>query len=93
MLLRNVEAGNLDSCSFISDDVTNGYNFFYDWVTAHNGIFNRGVIISDYEYRMSVHHVLFPIPEYAIMENCTGVINQTPGYITIKPRQEPRRVK
>lgn len=71
----------------------NGYNFFYDWVTAHNGIFNRGVIISDYEYRMSVHHVLFPIPEYAIMENCTGVINQTPGYITIKPRQEPRKVK
>lgn len=71
----------------------NGYNFFYDWVTEHNGIFNRGIIISNYEYRMSVHHVLFPVPEYAIMENCTGTINQTPGYIAIKPRLKPKTVE
>lgn len=71
----------------------NGYNFYYDWVVAHNGIFNKGIIISDYEYRMSVHHVLWPIPEAAIKENCTGVINQTPGYITSLPRVKPRKVK
>lgn len=70
----------------------NGYNFFYDWVTSRSGIFNKGVVISDYEYRMSVHHVLWPIPEYAITENCTGVINQTPGYVTIKPRVAPKKI-
>ena len=32
------------------------------------------------EYRLSVHHVLWPVPENAIKTNTGGVINQNIGY-------------
>lgn len=70
-----------------------GYNFYWDWVTAKNGIMNRGVVMGNYgELRMSVHHALWPIPENAITSNSKGVINQTPGYNTAYKRITPLKV-
>jgi hypothetical protein len=57
-----------------------GYNFFYDWVMAKNNFYNKGVKIKFAEYKMSVHHVLWPVPATAINTNLKGVINQNIGY-------------
>lgn len=57
-----------------------GINFYYDWVMAHNNFYNKGVKTNYAEYRMSVHHVLWPIPNTAITTNTGGVINQNIGY-------------
>mgnify|MGYP002860237573 CR=1 FL=1 len=60
-----------------------GYNFYWDWVNTYNGIFNRGIVLGKYgEYLLSVHHVLWPIPETSITSNTKGTINETPGYVT-----------
>ena len=57
-----------------------GVNFYFDWVIKHNNFYNKGVVIPYGEYRMSVHHVLWPVPENAIKTNTGGVINQNIGY-------------
>ncbi len=70
-----------------------GYNFYWDWVNKVNGIFNRGVVLGSYgEYKISVHHALWPVPESAITSNTGGVINQTPGYVTSSKRITPLRI-
>lgn len=83
-------SGNGGDSEFLKQE---GYNFYWDWVTAKNGIMNRGVVMGNYgELRMSVHHVLWPIPENAIQSNTQGVINQTPGYATPYKRITPLKV-
>lgn len=68
-----------------------GVNFWYDWMMAHNNFFNKGLNIAYGEYRLSVHHILWPIPNTAISTNTGGIINQNVGYpgaennITPKP--------
>ncbi len=57
-----------------------GYNFWYDWMMEHNNFFRDGTVIAYGQYRISVHHVLWPIPEDAITANTLGVINQNIGY-------------
>ncbi|MDR0371015.1 MAG: RagB/SusD family nutrient uptake outer membrane protein [Prevotellaceae bacterium] len=57
-----------------------GYNFYYDWVVAKNNFYNKGVTTAFAEYKISVHHVLWPIPANAITSNTKGVINQNIGY-------------
>ena len=57
-----------------------GYNFYYDWMMAHNNFFRDGTEIAYGQYRISVHHVLWPIPENAITTNTLGHINQNIGY-------------
>lgn len=57
-----------------------GVNFYFDWVIKHNNFYNKGIIIPYGEYRLSVHHVLWPVPENAIKTNTGGVINQNIGY-------------
>lgn len=69
-----------------------GYNFFFDWVDTHNGIYNRGVKFTYGEYVMSVHHVLWPIPETSIESNTGGVINQNAGYPGIRENITPLKV-
>ena len=66
-----------------------GYNFFYDWVMAKNNFYNKGVKIKFAEYKMSVHHVLWPIPASAINSNLKGVINQNIGYPGAEGNIEP----
>ncbi|GHT42479.1 hypothetical protein AGMMS49965_14080 [Bacteroidia bacterium] len=57
-----------------------GYNFYYDWVVAKNNFYNKGVVTAYAEYKISVHHVLWPVPADAISSNTRGVINQNIGY-------------
>ena len=57
-----------------------GINFYYDWVTAKSNFYNKGVKHKWAEYKISVHHVLWPVPANAINSNTGGVINQNIGY-------------
>lgn len=57
-----------------------GVNFYYDWMMRCNNFFRDQVVLPNAQYRMSVHHVLWPIPETAITSNTGGVINQNIGY-------------
>ena len=70
-----------------------GVNFYFDWVMVHNNFFNKGVKIPNGEYRMSVHHVLWPVPETAITSNTGGVINQNIGYPGAEDNLEPLKVE
>lgn len=57
-----------------------GYNFWYDWVTDKNNFYNKGVRTKFAEYKISVHHILWPVPAETINTNLKGVINQNTGY-------------
>ena len=57
-----------------------GINFYYDWVVDKSNFYNKGVKHKWAEYKISVHHVLWPIPASAINTNTKGVINQNIGY-------------
>lgn len=70
-----------------------GVNFYFDWVMAHNNFFNKGIKIPNGEYRMSVHHLLWPVPENAIKTNTGGIINQNIGYPGAENNVEPLKVE
>lgn len=57
-----------------------GFNFWYDRVNARSNFYNKGVKHKWAEYKISVHHMLWPIPANAISTNIKGVINQNIGY-------------
>jgi len=57
-----------------------GVNFYFDWVNAKNNFYNKGVKHRWAEYKLSVHHILWPVPSSAINANTKGVINQNVGY-------------
>lgn len=56
-------------------------NFFYDRIMEKTDFYNKGVVTNHGDrYTMSPYHVLWPIPQAAINNNVTGVINQNEGY-------------
>ncbi|AHF15604.1 RagB/SusD family nutrient uptake outer membrane protein [Niabella soli] len=57
-----------------------GINFWYDRVVSRSNFYNHGVKHKWAEYKVSVHHILWPIPTAAITLNVNGVINQNIGY-------------
>ena len=57
-----------------------GINFYYDWVIKQSNFYNKGVKHKWAEYKISVHHVLWPVPANAINTNIKGIINQNIGY-------------
>lgn len=71
-----------------------GYNFYYDWVVAHNDFYYKGngtntqysdtgyVQYAKGIYRIAVHNVLWPVPESAIVDN-KGDLNQNEGYVKV----------
>lgn len=69
-----------------------GYNFYYDWVVTKNNFYNKGVVTNFAEYKISVHHVLWPIPANAITSNTRGVINQNIGYPGAENNKTPLTV-
>ena len=69
-----------------------GYNFWFDWVNRHNNFYNRGVKNRFAEYTLSVHHMLWPIPEKDIRANLNGHINQNNGYLGCENNVEPMEV-
>ena len=73
-----------------------GVNFFFDWIMKVNNFMRDGVVLGNaMQYRMSVHHILWPIPNSSIINNTLGHINQNIGYAgsenNIPPRQVPPR--
>lgn len=66
-----------------------GINFWYDRVVSRSNFYNHGVKHKWAEYKVSVHHILWPIPSAAIALNVNGVINQNIGYpgaeLNVKP--------
>lgn len=66
-----------------------GINFWYDWVTSRNNFYNKGVKHKWAEYKISVHHILWPIPATAISSNQQGQINQNIGYPGAENNQPP----
>ena len=71
-----------------------GYNFYYDWVVAHNDFYYKGngsntqysetgyVQYAKGIFRIAVHNALWPIPESAIVDN-KGDLNQNDGYVKV----------
>ncbi|MFV0605554.1 MAG: RagB/SusD family nutrient uptake outer membrane protein [Niabella sp.] len=57
-----------------------GVNFWYDRVVSKSNFYNKGVRHKWAEYKVSVHHILWPVPANAINTNIKGVINQNIGY-------------
>lgn len=66
-----------------------GINFWYDWVVAKNNFYNKGVVHKWAEYKISVHHILWPIPADAINTNLKGKLNQNIGYPGAENNIEP----
>ena len=54
--------------------------------------YNKGVKHRWGEYKISVHHILWPVPASAINANTQGVINQNIGYPGAETNQEPLKV-
>ena len=69
-----------------------GINFWYDWVNAKNNFYNKGIKHRWAEYKISVHHLLWPVPATAINANTKGVINQNIGYPGAEKNVEPLKV-
>ena len=57
-----------------------GVNFWYDRVVAKSNFYNKGVKHKWAEYKISVHHILWPVPSTVITTNIKGLINQNIGY-------------
>ncbi|MDD4515832.1 RagB/SusD family nutrient uptake outer membrane protein [Massilibacteroides sp.] len=66
-----------------------GINFWYDWVVEKNNFYNKGVKHKWAEYKISVHHMLWPIPADAINTNLKGKLNQNIGYPGAENNIEP----
>lgn len=66
-----------------------GINFFWDWVNSRSNFYNKNVVHKWAEYKMSVHHVLWPVPSNAITTNTMGLINQNIGYPGAENNREP----
>lgn len=69
-----------------------GYNFWFDWISQHNNFYNKGVKNRFAEYTMSVHHMLWPIPNKDIRANTNGHINQNNGYLGCENNVTPLQV-
>lgn len=69
-----------------------GINFWYDRVVSKSNFYNKGVRHKWAEYKISVHHILWPVPANAINTNIKGVINQNIGYPGAERNVEPRKV-
>jgi len=70
----------------------NGVNFWYDRVVSKSNFYNKGVKHKWAEYKISVHHVLWPVPAAAINANVKGVINQNIGYPGAERNEKPQIV-
>ena len=66
-----------------------GVNFWYDRVVSKSNFYNKGVKHKWAEYKISVHHILWPVPAKAINSNLKGVINQNVGYPGAERNQKP----
>jgi len=85
----------------MADKGLNGYsiesfskkNFWYDRVMDKNEYYKAGNILwGPNIYKLSPHHVLWPVPADAIDSNVGGVINQNEGYTGVEKNKAPLTV-
>lgn len=69
-----------------------GYNFWWDFVNKWSSFYNKGIVHKWAEYKISVHHMLWPVPAESINSNSKGVINQNIGYPGAEKNIEPKKV-
>ena len=72
-----------------------GVNFFFDWIMKVNNFMRDRVTQAGggvQTYQMSVHHILWPVPESIILQNTTGHLNQNIGYTGSETNIPPRIV-
>ena len=68
-------------------------NYWYDRVMAKNELYRPGNIMwGTAVFKVSPYHVLWPIPENAIVSNVGGVINQNQGYPGCEKNDTPLTV-
>ena len=68
-------------------------NYWYDRVMAKNELYRPGNIMwGTAVFKVSPYHVLWPIPENAIVTNVGGVINQNQGYPGCEKNEAPLTV-
>lgn len=78
---RTYNLNNISGPGGINSNIKQeGINFYWDWVNLKNNFYNKGVVHRWAEYKLSVHHILWPVPAAAINANTKGVINQNIGY-------------
>jgi hypothetical protein len=78
---RTYSLTNFSGPGGVSSNVkTEGVNFWWDRVNAESDFYNKGVKHKWAEYKISVHHVLWPVPASQINSNIKGQINQNIGY-------------
>lgn len=70
-----------------------GVNFWYDRVVSKSNFYNKGLKHRWAEYKVSVHHLLWPVPANAINTNLKGVINQNIGYPGAEKNVAPLKVE
>ncbi|ODT35635.1 MAG: starch-binding protein [Niabella sp. SCN 42-15] len=70
-----------------------GVNFWYDRVVAKSNFYNKGVKHKWAEYKISVHHILWPVPSTVISTNIKGIINQNIGYPGAEKNKTPLKVE
>lgn len=70
-----------------------GVNFWYDRVVSRSNFYNKGVVHKWAEYKVSVHHLLWPVPANVINTNLKGVINQNIGYPGAERNKTPLAVE
>ncbi len=70
-----------------------GINFWYDRVVSKNNFYNKGVKHKWAEYKISVHHILWPVPSTVITTNIKGLINQNIGYPGAEKNVPPLKVE
>ncbi len=70
-----------------------GVNFWYDRVVDKSNFYNKGLKHKWAEYKVSVHHILWPVPANVINTNLKGVINQNIGYPGAENNVKPLKVE
>jgi hypothetical protein len=55
-------------------------NYYYDRKMTVDNFYRDDILYSNYHYRLSPYHILWPIPESAILAASQGHVNQNPGY-------------
>lgn len=69
-----------------------GFNFWWDWVNSRNNFYNKVEYGNNATFKISVHHVLWPIPATEIALNTQGIINQNIGYPGAEKNIAPLKV-
>ncbi|WP_327078318.1 RagB/SusD family nutrient uptake outer membrane protein [Phocaeicola abscessus] len=64
-------------------------NFYYDRVMKYNKTYEQKITQLGNTANMAPFHALWPIPDYIILENTLGVINQNIGYNGAEKNQPP----